>query len=209
MSNGFGSRDKEKCQAMGERARDVAQTIIDALKAVGHEVKLSSDAVRAVAGVDYPCLVSVDGVSMEMKLTAQQRGGRDQMGWGSIHYTGTLSMTLGTYPDAKNYPEPKAGFDVAKTVARIQEAVRTRKDKDDREAERRDSIKNAEVIGAEVQQAIEAAMGPGAAEVRTSDRSRRSGKSWALNPPAVTFRLGLLEAQAVATLLAEMRKDQG
>lgn len=41
--------------------------------------------------------------------------------------TGKLRMSLGNYPSTKNYPEPKNGFDIEKTVERILAIIKEQK----------------------------------------------------------------------------------
>ena len=191
-------KQQELRKELGERIKDVTTKVVAGLREAGHDVQTVPRAVM-VGGVECESIHKVDGVFTEMRIAAQQRGGRG--GW-STHYNGKLTMSLGSYPETKSYPEPKAGFDIAKTVERIQEYVAYRKRVSEAAAKHQEVIKATKSLADQVQEAMCKHLDEDDL-VRVSYTHRHGG-----HLPAVTIEMNLLEAQAVAALLGSMRKGK-
>jgi len=105
-------RQKQIREQMDERIKAVTAAIAKALVAKGHKLGYdglsadASDSVRIVDGMNT-------GFAMNYEYTGDD--------WNTC-YTGKLRMKMGALT-SKNYPEPKAGFDIEKAVERIEAIV--------------------------------------------------------------------------------------
>lgn len=192
---------------LGERIKDVTTKVVAGLRKAGHEVETVPCAM--LGGVKCEAIRKVDGVFVRMNMKAQQRSGRGGWHIHYIHYNGKLTMSLGSYPDTKSYPEPKAGFDIAKTVERIQEHVARKKRANEADAKRKEAIEATKSVADQMQEVMDKYLGAGEASVsytyRGNNRHGIHRPETARDFPAVTIEMDLLEAQAVAALLGSMR----
>jgi len=105
-------QQKQIREQLDERIKAVTAAIVKALVAKGHKVGydgLSADASDSAR--------IVDGVSTGFAMNYEYTGGE----W-NPRYSGKLRMKMGSLT-TKNYPEPKAGFDIEKAVERIEAIV--------------------------------------------------------------------------------------
>ena len=99
-----------KCKSLGVRDQ-----IAGALKALGHKVKTSD----GESVWDQAQITEIDGTWFRVivKPTEASSGYR-------FTPTGKLCVSVGRFGGMKTYPEPKAGFDVAKLAGLISAAVK-------------------------------------------------------------------------------------
>jgi len=102
------------------RAKDLCSALIAKLRADGHEVETGTGRLLSFETVQsFETISKVDGEHVWMAIRLQSRG---DCGIGVTRYNGRMTMSIG-YGKGTTFPEPKAGFDVAKTAERMMERV--------------------------------------------------------------------------------------
>jgi len=114
MIDTYEVKEKIRRQEATLRARANLDALVTDLRKLGHAVKLG--ARGAQTGIE-----EIDGIFQPVVFEPERNYARRP--------TGKVRLKVGGYGDAKNYPEPKDGFDSDKTLERVLESFQAAKAK--------------------------------------------------------------------------------
>lgn len=116
-----------------KKQQEVTSKLIEALKEKGYEWSNCS-----INGIYFPIEVSSD---------------RTGYGWGKV-YTGKVRIKVGNWGEIKQFPEPKAGFDISKIVSYIIEQVKLEEKKIAKERELSQKKEKAQQVANTINRSI-------------------------------------------------------
>lgn len=205
----FSSKDENQVNAMGERAKATIEALAEELKKRGHQVEMvdveKNQYHTSIGSVTHGLIRSVDGISLFMELRGQVSGAASLAR--STYYNGRLTMRIGFSGDSTTYPEPKKGYDIAKTAERILNYVVYVQRKRAESKELTAQVNSASQKASEIQELFNKTLGYGVADVK-GYRIELQGRTTPYTTPLVSIRMDKDEAEAVAELLKTMRANK-